>query len=487
VQICTTAEQVEKHAVSMLGHKLITKQTGPAGQHVAKVLVNEGIVIHRELYFAILMDRAYNGPVLVASTQGGMDIEEVAEKHPHAIIKVPVDIHAGLDRPKALGLAKQLGFTGAKADKAADQFQALYKLFLATDATQVEINPLAEGEVPGGQKDLVFAVDAKLNFDDNAAFRQKVRAPSFGGMGCGVMAGRRAVGTGELTLASPLPTCVSSRPLPPSPPLCPQEIYGLRDKSMEDPRDVAAEEAGLNYIGLDGNIGCMVNGAGLAMATMDIIKLHGGSPANFLDVGGGATAEQVTKAFKILTSDPNVKALLVNIFGGIMKCDTIANGAWRRREWGGGGSVGDVRAGVAGNSCACRGFSPPAARPGLRPSPPPTTRCCRPQASSRRPRRSSSRSRWWCAWRAPTWSWARSCCASRASRSSPPTTWTTPPRRRSRRWRRSSKPDRPPVRACGCARTPLRCDAASSLARVARLLLRPHSHERRESSQGRCV
>jgi succinyl-CoA synthetase beta subunit len=265
-------------AKAMLGHKLITKQTGPAGQLVSKVLVNEGITISRELYFAILMDRKYGGPVVVASTQGGMDIEEVAEKNPAAILTVPVDIAAGLQDAQADALAKQLGFTGALAAPARKQFHSLYKLFIGTDATQVEINPLAVGGVAGKPgSDTVFAVDAKLNFDDNAAFRQ---AP----------------------------------------------IYAMRDKSMEDARDVAAEEAGLNYIGLDGDIGCMVNGAGLAMATMDIIKLRGGAPANFLDVGGGATAAQVTQAFKILTSDPNVKAILVNIFGGIMKCDTIATG-----------------------------------------------------------------------------------------------------------------------------------------------------------------
>lgn len=277
VKICDTPAQVEDFAKQMLGHKLITKQTGPQGQLVAKVLVNEGITIQRELYFAILMDRKHNGPVIVASTQGGMDIEEVAEKHPEAIISEPVDIMTGLGDAQARKLAVALGFSGALIDKAVAQFKALYALFIATDSTQVEINPLAVGSVPGGASDLVFAVDAKLGFDDNAAFRQK-------------------------------------------------DIYAMRDKSMEDARDVAAEEAGLNYIGLDGSIGCMVNGAGLAMATMDIIKLHGGSPANFLDVGGGATAEQVTKAFTILTSDPNVKALLVNIFGGIMKCDTIATG-----------------------------------------------------------------------------------------------------------------------------------------------------------------
>jgi succinyl-CoA synthetase beta subunit len=263
----------------MLGNKLITKQTGPAGQLCSKVLVNEGITIHRELYLAILMDRKYGGPVLVASTQGGMDIEEVAEKSPDAIITEPVDIIKGLQEPQAKALAEKLGFKGDLANKATKQFISLYNLFIKSDATQVEINPLAEASVAGvgSEERHVFAVDAKLNFDDNAAFRQGA-------------------------------------------------IYAQRDKSMEDARDIAAEEAGLNYIGLDGNIGCMVNGAGLAMATMDIIQFHGGAPANFLDVGGGATADQVTKAFKILTSDPKVQAILVNIFGGIMKCDTIANG-----------------------------------------------------------------------------------------------------------------------------------------------------------------
>jgi succinyl-CoA synthetase beta subunit len=273
-----SAEEVRDLAKKMLGNRLVTKQTGPAGQLVSKVLVNEGINIAAETYFAILMDRKYGGPVVVASTQGGMDIEEVAEKTPDAIITEPVDIMKGLSDAQANALAAKLGFKGPLEAPARRQFQSLYKLFAGTDATQVEINPLAVGAVAGKPgSDTIFAVDAKLNFDDNAAFRQK-------------------------------------------------DIYGMRDRSMEDARDVAAEEAGLNYIGLDGNIGCMVNGAGLAMATMDIIKLHGGSPANFLDVGGGATAAQVTQAFKILTSDPNVKALLVNIFGGIMKCDTIAEG-----------------------------------------------------------------------------------------------------------------------------------------------------------------
>lgn len=277
VKICTDADEAAAMAEKMFGNSLVTKQTGPDGQMVAKVLINEGITIEDELYFAILMDRAYNGPVIVASTEGGMDIEEVAESNPDAIVKVPVDIETGLQAADAEALADKLGFTGKTKELAVKQFHALYELFIGSDATQVEINPLAIGSVPGGASGLVFAVDAKLNFDDNATFRQK-------------------------------------------------DIFALRDTTMEDPRDVAADEVGLNYIGLDGSIGCLVNGAGLAMATMDIIKLHGGSPANFLDVGGGATAQQVTEAFKILTSDPNVKGILVNIFGGIMKCDTIAEG-----------------------------------------------------------------------------------------------------------------------------------------------------------------
>lgn len=262
----------------MLGAYLVTKQTGPEGQLCSKVLINEGLTIKKEYYFAILMDRKYNGPVLVASTQGGMDIEEVAESNPDAILTEPVDVMQGLTIEQATKFAERLGFQGNLLEDAAKQFVNLYNLFIDTDATQVEINPLAVGYYHGGEeKEQIFAVDAKLNFDDNAAYRQ-------------------------------------------------QEIYSQRDRSMEDPRDTAAEDVGLNYVGLDGSIGCMVNGAGLAMATMDIIKLHGGNPANFLDVGGGASAEQVTEAFKLLTSDPKVKAILVNIFGGIMRCDTIANG-----------------------------------------------------------------------------------------------------------------------------------------------------------------
>jgi len=279
VQICETPEQVREAASKMLGGTLVTHQTGPAGQLCSKLLINEGVSIEKEFYFAILMDRAHNGPCFVASAQGGMDIEEVAATNPDAIVVQPIDVMEGPQPEQTARVAAALGFAEGSDGmrQAQEQMMALYDMFLATDSTQVEINPLAIASVPGGVQEAVFCVDAKLNFDDNAAYRQK-------------------------------------------------DVYSMRDKSMEDERDVRAEEAGLNYIGLDGNIGCMVNGAGLAMATMDIIKLRGGDPANFLDVGGGATADQVTEALQILTSDEHVKAILVNIFGGIMKCDTIAEG-----------------------------------------------------------------------------------------------------------------------------------------------------------------
>lgn len=275
VHICTgddRAQKVADLAKEMFGNCLITKQTGPEGQLVQKVLVHEGINFNREMYFAILMDRAHNGPVLVASPQGGMDIEEVAEKTPEAIYTRAIDIEKGIQDADVDYIAKILGFEGQGLEDAKTQMTNLYNLFIACDATQVEINPLVQTT-----DGLVFCVDAKINFDDNASFRQK-------------------------------------------------DIYAQRDVTMEDPREVAASKFNLNYIGLDGSIGCMVNGAGLAMATMDIIQLHGGSPANFLDVGGGANEKQVEEAFKILTEDPKVKALLVNIFGGIMKCDVIAQG-----------------------------------------------------------------------------------------------------------------------------------------------------------------
>jgi succinyl-CoA synthetase beta subunit len=279
VKVLSSPEEVELNAGKMLGQTLVTHQTGPEGQQVRTVLVNEGISIKSEKYLAILMDRASNGPVIVASAQGGMDIEEVAAKNPKAIIKEPIDIRKGLLPAQTLRVAKAIGFKDANVPAAQKQIANLYDLFLGTDATQVEINPFAEGQYVGDKqaKEEVFCVDAKLNFDDNASFRQK-------------------------------------------------DIFAMRDRSMEDPRDVAASDVGLNYIGLDGNIGCLVNGAGLAMATMDIIKQKGGEPANFLDVGGGATAEMVASAFRIITSDARVKGLLINIFGGIMRCDVIATG-----------------------------------------------------------------------------------------------------------------------------------------------------------------
>jgi len=276
VQFSNSPEEAAELAGKMLGNTLVTHQTGPDGQICNTVLINEGLSIESEKYFAILMDRTHNGPVMVASAKGGMDIEEVAATEPEAILTEPIDIVEGIKPEQTEKLARALGFKEENIAAAQQNMSNLYDLFLGTDSTQVEINPFAEGHYEGSPS-TVFCVDAKLNFDDNAAFRQK-------------------------------------------------EIYAMRDVSMEDPRDVRAEEAGLNYIGLDGTIGCMVNGAGLAMATMDIINMYGAKPANFLDVGGSASAAQVTEAFKILTSDSNVKGLLVNIFGGIMKCDTIAEG-----------------------------------------------------------------------------------------------------------------------------------------------------------------
>jgi len=266
------AEEITNVSKHFFGANLVTKQTGPEGQLCQKVLVHEGVSFDRELYFAILMDRKFNGPVIVASQQGGMDIEEVAEKNPNAIFTEPIDIVAGLKDEQTAKIAQQLGFSGAVAKDAQEQMKRLYKMFIATDATQIEINPLVETK--DGK---VYSVDAKINFDENASFRQK-------------------------------------------------DLFAQRDTTMEDSREVAAAEHNLNYIGLSGNIGCLVNGAGLAMSTMDIIQLHGGSPANFLDVGGGATEKQVEEAFKILTSDSRVEGILINIFGGIMKCDIIAAG-----------------------------------------------------------------------------------------------------------------------------------------------------------------
>jgi len=256
----------------MIGHRLITKQTGPEGKLVSKVLVCKRYFLRRETYFGILLDRATAGPVLIGSSQGGMDIEKVAMEDPNAIFKEPIDIFTGPKPEQLEKLARHMGFPDNLSLEVQSQMKSLYKLFVEKDALLVEVNPFAESS--SGE---VLCVDAKINFDDNASFRQK-------------------------------------------------DIFAMEDLSQKDPREVEATIADLNYIGLDGNIGCLVNGAGLAMATMDLIKLYGGSPANFLDIGGGATQQQVTQAIKILSHDPKVKVILINIFGGIMRCDIIALG-----------------------------------------------------------------------------------------------------------------------------------------------------------------
>jgi len=272
VHVCKSPSEARELAAKMLGQTLVTHQTAPAGRVVNKVLVTESADIAREIYFAILLDRASAAPLIVASTEGGVEIETVAANSPEKIIRERVDPLAGLQAFQTRKLAKQLKFELPQSKAAAKLFDGLYRTFIACDCSMVEVNPLVvttKGEV--------LALDAKFNFDDNALYRHP-------------------------------------------------EIAAMRDIAEEDPREVEASEHGLNYIGLDGNIACLVNGAGLAMATMDIIKFYGGSPANFLDVGGGATEEQVTEAFKILIADKNVKAILVNIFGGIMRCDVIAQG-----------------------------------------------------------------------------------------------------------------------------------------------------------------
>jgi len=272
VKLCSTPAEARELADKMLGHTLVTHQTGPAGKVVRKVLVAESVDIAREVYFAILMDRGTGSPVVVASTEGGVEIEKVAEEHPEKIIRELVHPLLGFQPFQALKLARQLDFKGDQLKAAAKLFSNVFKLFISLDCSLVEINPLVV--TPEG---VVYALDAKFNFDDNALYRHK-------------------------------------------------DILEMRDIYEEDPREVEASRFGLNYIGLEGDIACLVNGAGLAMATMDIIKYAGGAPANFLDVGGGASEEQVTEAFKILVADKNVKAILVNIFGGIMRCDVIAQG-----------------------------------------------------------------------------------------------------------------------------------------------------------------
>jgi len=273
VHMVNSPQEAEDIAQKMIGHKLITKQTGEKGRICNAVMLAERRTPEHEYYVAVLNDRASQSPVLVASASGGMNIEDVAKENPEAIITTPINFEKGLSDAEALGVAKKLGFKSEGAEKqAADIFQKLYKIFKDKDATQIEINPLAE------TKDgAVLCMDAKFGFDDNAEFRQK-------------------------------------------------DIFAIRDISQEDPAEVEAQKYNLNFIKLDGNVGCLVNGAGLAMATMDVLKLHGGDPANFLDVGGGATPETVKAAFGILLADPNVKSIFVNIFGGIMRCDYIAEG-----------------------------------------------------------------------------------------------------------------------------------------------------------------
>lgn len=272
VHLTKDPDQVLPIVKNMIGHKLITKQTPKDGILVKKVMVAESVNIIRETYFSIVMDRGFDGPVIIASPAGGMDIEAVAKDTPDKIKTYPVDIMVGITQNVAEDVAEFLGFKGQQKAKAAHEIKRLYDLFVNVDATQVEINPLAETD----QGDVV-SVDAKINFDDNASFRQKA-------------------------------------------------IFLMDDHSETDQQELKAAQHNLNYIRLDGDIGCLVNGAGLAMATMDIIKLHGGEPANFLDVGGGVNENQVLAAFQILTLDPNVKSILVNVFGGIVNCATIASG-----------------------------------------------------------------------------------------------------------------------------------------------------------------
>jgi succinyl-CoA synthetase beta subunit len=272
VKVAKSLEQVKEYATEILGMQLITHQTSPEGQKVRRLLIEEGADIKKELYVSLVTDRVSQRVVLMASSEGGMDIEEVAESHPELLHTVVIDPATGLTDADADSIARKIGVPDASVVDARTQLQGLYKAYWETDASLAEINPLI---LTGDGK--VIALDAKFNFDSNALFR---------------------------------------RP----------EIVAYRDLDEEDPAEIEASKFDLAYISLDGNIGCLVNGAGLAMATMDTIKLFGGEPANFLDVGGGATTEKVTEAFKIMLKNPNLKAILVNIFGGIMRCDVIAEG-----------------------------------------------------------------------------------------------------------------------------------------------------------------
>jgi len=272
VKLARSPGDAEKIAANMLGMTLVTHQTGPDGRVVGRVLVEEGLQMQRELYLSLLLDRAAGKPVMMASAAGGMDIEEVAAKTPEKIVRVYIEPGVGLVPFEARQLGFAIDLDGAQVNKFVRLATALYEAFVATDASLVEINPLVVTQAGD-----LLALDAKMNFDDNALYRHA-------------------------------------------------DLKDLRDLGEEDPLEIEASKFSLNYIHLDGNIGCMVNGAGLAMATMDIIKLAGGEPANFLDVGGGANAEQIRNAFKILMSDRNVRAVLINIFGGILRCDVLAQG-----------------------------------------------------------------------------------------------------------------------------------------------------------------
>lgn len=272
VKIAFNRDDVETYATNLLGNKLVTKQTGEAGKIVNNLYIESGCAIAHEYYLAILVDREEKMPLIMASTEGGMDIEEVAESNPEAIHKIHIDINVGVTGAQASGLANALGLDGEASDSFVTMIQGLFSLFVEKDCAMVEINPLVRTE--GNE---MILLDAKVSFDENALFRHP-------------------------------------------------DIVELRDLSEEEGTEIRAKEAGLSYVKLDGNIGCLVNGAGLAMATMDVIKLYGGEPANFLDVGGGADEQQVETAFSIIMEDPNVKGILVNIFGGIMRCDIIARG-----------------------------------------------------------------------------------------------------------------------------------------------------------------
>jgi succinyl-CoA synthetase beta subunit len=276
VKVCSSADEIFERAKAMFGQALVTKQTGPEGRVVGKLLIEAASIIKKEFYVAVLLDRAVSRPVVMASTEGGMDIEEVAARAPEKIIRETIDPAVGMMPYQARKLAAALGLKGDLINAAAKLLLAVYRTSWECDASLVEINPLCLVETAEG-KEAVMALDAKIGLDDNALYRHP-------------------------------------------------EIQAMRDLGEEAPLEIEASKFNLNYIKLDGNIACLVNGAGLAMATMDIIQHYGGSPANFLDVGGGASKEQVSAAFKIILSDPHVQGILVNIFGGIMDCNVIATG-----------------------------------------------------------------------------------------------------------------------------------------------------------------